>query len=69
MWNAIVQLGGVSVEIVEVQIPQSVRPTIVEVNRYLPKTELVVRLHAYEVIHGEEPFELQGPEGTVSEIV
>ena len=40
-----------------------------EVNFYLPKTKLVARLHAYKVIHGEEPFELQSAEGTVSEIV
>ena len=40
-----------------------------EVNHYLLKTKLAARLHAYKVIHGEELFELQGPEGTVSEIV
>ena len=69
-WNAIVQRrGGIIAEIVEVQIPLSVWRTAMEVNRYLPKTELAVRLHAYMVIHDEEPFELQGTEGTVSEIV
>ena len=31
-----------------------------EVTRYLPKTELAAKLHADEVIHGEEAFELQG---------
>ena len=56
-------------EAVEVQIPQSFWHTAVEVDHYLLKTELAVRLHAYKVIHGEEPFELQGLEGTVSEIV
>ena len=70
VWDAIVRrTGGVTADTVEVGIPQSVWRTAVEVTRYLSKAELAVRLEAYEAKLGEEPFEWQGTEGTVSEIV
>ena len=49
----------------EVEIPQSVWCTAEEVTRYLPKAELMAKLHAHELLHGEEPSELQGAEGAV----
>ena len=61
--------GVVTEETVEVEIPQWAWRTGMGLTLYLLKTELAVRLHGYEVLHSEEPFELQGLEGTVSEIV